>query len=60
VTINAILKTTENLGDHAREISIAIDCKEDNTIKDIVSCYLINKYSGEYEHADHIEIRVCK
>ena len=60
MNISVILKTTQHLGDHDREVSHAIDIGEDYTIRDAVIKCLKNEYTLAYEYSDHIEIRICK
>ncbi len=56
--INILLKTVQDLGDHGREISVALDIKETDTIKDIIENHLKSDTKSQY--TDHIEIRVTK
>ena len=57
--VNILLNTVQNLGDHGKEISIALDVEEYTTIQNMVADYLIDS-ENRTKYNDHIEIRVTK
>lgn len=61
MNINVLLKTVQNLGDHGREVSIALNVNGVDSILAIIDKYLLNDMeTSTYNYNDHIEIRVTK
>jgi len=58
--INAILKTVQNLGDHGREVSIALDIKSDMTIKELCNLHLLSEFNESTVPYNVIELRFTK
>jgi hypothetical protein len=57
--LNILVKTSDYRGDHAADISVAIDVEENTSIKDL--CQKVHdKFDSNHNRIDCIEIRECE
>ena len=58
--ISIILCEVQNLGDHGREVSTALEVNPKITIQELVNLTLFNPYPELPAYNNHIEIRLSK